>query len=644
MNMPSFGIGAQLVWESGDRPPFPLNKVITTLGRNEANDVMLDDPKVSSFHGNILNREDGWHLLDLKSRNGTLVNGKPVTACALRDGDAIAFGDITLRFQSPDPFRQGPLPLARLNQKIHTMAIQSPALRREAEEILREVERHEAFLKGLVETVSALAESRTQAHFAGRLAEILTRRLECRAVQLAAGSPRDLPARPPLETAAWDAGWSVDAVPEGRRLRLEQRGTEWRAVLAFAAAPGRGSIAFLAEGLPSEPREETRDLLEMILLFASVLWRNLGEIEELHRQETGRLLEEKERESRKAIDSLESRNRELDGFLQRMRSQLVFAEGGPMEKIQALARKLATVDLPVLITGETGTGKTYIANLIHHYSARAGKPFTVIDCATLPANLIESELFGHEKGAFTGAVARKIGKVEACAGGTLFLDEIGDLPLELQGKLLRFVQEGRFERLGGNETVQVDVRIVAATNHDLQERVKAQKFRQDLFYRLHVLPLAMPALRERADDIPVLARHFIRKHFGQDSWSFTPDALEAIKTHPWPGNVRELENKLQRAWLFHAGDRITAADLGLEAAGPSPRAAAGDEPLDKKTLEEYREEYESALLRRCLKHYKGNITKCAEHLQISRNTCKSMLRKYRLVGDQDDDAGEGNEG
>src|SRR5690606_28743379 len=181
-----------------------------------------------------------------------------------------------------------------------------------------------------------------------------------------------------------------------------------------------------------------------------------------------------------------------------------------------------------------------------------------------------------------------------------------------------------------------DVRIVAATNYDLEERVKGGKFRQDLFYRLHVLPLRMPSLRERPQDIPVLARHFIRKHFGQGEWSFSPDALEAMRAHDWPGNVRELENKLQRGWLFHAGDTLTAQDLGLEPDGAG--TAAAEDPGTKKTLEEYREEYETGLLRRCLKLYKGNITKCAEHLQISRNTCKSMLRKYKLVGDQDDGA------
>jgi DNA-binding NtrC family response regulator len=643
--MSSFGIGAQLVWESGERPSFALNKVITTLGRNEANDVQLDDPKVSSFHGNILNREDGYHLLDLKSRNGTIVNGKAISACALKDGDVLAFGDIKMRFQANNPFPKGPLPLDRLNRKIHTMAIQSPALRREAEEILREVERHQEFLKSLVETVSGLAESRALSQFAVKLAETLTRKLECRTVLMSAENPQDLPSPPPLESAPWEPANSASPEAGERILNIEMRGQEWRATLAFAAAPGRGRIAFLAEGLDAEPRDEARDLLEMILLFASVLWRNLAEIEELHRQETGRLLDEKDKENRKAIDALERQNRELDGFLKQMRTQLVFAEGGPMEKVQALARKLASVDLPVLITGETGTGKTYIAQLIHHHSARSSKPFVVVDCATLPANLIESELFGHEKGAFTGAVARRIGKVESAHGGTLFLDEIGDLPLELQGKLLRFAQEGRFERLGGNETIQVDVRIVAATHYDLEERVKSQRFRQDLFYRLHVLPLGMPPLRSRPDDVPVLARHFIQKHFGRSDWSFSADALEAMRNHAWPGNVRELENKLQRAWLFHAGDRISAADLGLEAGTSVPGLPGeADSLLDGKTLEAYREEYESALLRRCLKTYKGNITRCAEHLQISRNTCKSMLRKYKLVADQDVDSGEGEEG
>jgi predicted component of type VI protein secretion system len=247
--MSSFGIGAQLIWESGERPPFALNKVITTLGRNEANDIQLDDPKVSSFHGNILNREDGHHLLDLKSRNGTLVNGKPVSACALRDGDVLDFGDIRLRFRALTPFPEGPQPLARLNRKIHTMAIQSPALKREAEEILREVERHQEFLKGLVETVSALAESRTPAHFAVKLAETLTGKLECRSVALTAERSQDLPVPAPLEVVPWDLA-SAPLAEGARALLIEPRGTEWRAALAFEAAPGRGRIAFLAEGWP----------------------------------------------------------------------------------------------------------------------------------------------------------------------------------------------------------------------------------------------------------------------------------------------------------------------------------------------------------------------------------------------------------
>ena len=237
--MASFGIGAQLVWDNGERPPFALNKVITTLGRNESNDIFLDDPKVSSFHGNILNREDGFHLMDLKSRNGTLVNGKPVTACALRDGDAIAFGDIQLKFKALTPFPKTPMPLARLNQKIHTMAIQSPGLRKEAEEILREVERHQEFLKSLVETVSALTASRTVGHFAEKLADILSRKLDSRSVSLGAERVQDLPRACALQAAAWDASEAkAGAGGNGRWLKVSSDSAGWRVQLAFEPAPG----------------------------------------------------------------------------------------------------------------------------------------------------------------------------------------------------------------------------------------------------------------------------------------------------------------------------------------------------------------------------------------------------------------------
>ncbi len=670
--MSNFGFGAHLVWESGERNPFPLSKIITTLGRNEANDILLDDLKVSSFHANILNREDGYHLLDLKSRNGIQVNGKVITTCALKEGDRIDFGDIVLRFHSQTPFPKAPIPLTRLNQKIHTMAIQMPELRKEAEEIFKEVERHQNFLKALVETTTSLAESRTLSQFADKLAEILTRKLECRSVSISAEREEALPKSLSLNMTPWNSGLAIEARENtagiGRFLKIAFGDSSWRIQLVFETNKEKGWIAFIADGVAAEPQDDIRDLLDMILLFASVLWRNLQDIEDLHRKETGELLQEKDRESRGLIEGLEKKNRELDDFLRQMRNNLIYAEGGPMEKVQTLARKLATVDLPVLITGETGTGKTYIAKLIHHFSSRSAKAFIVVDCSTLPANLIESELFGHEKGAFTGAMARKAGKVEGCAGGTLFLDEIGDLPLELQGKLLRFVQEGKFERVGGNETIHVDARIVAATHYDLEERVKSGKFRQDLFYRLHVLPLLMPPLRDRSEDVQVLARHFIQKHFGQTHWSFSPDAHEAIRVHTWPGNVRELENKLQRAWLFHTGNVVTASDLGLEtkgfetggleAAGLETRGVqnnssesknrlgssssllktdSAQESFENKTLEQFREEYESTLLRNCLKHFKGNITKCAEHLQISRNTCKSMLRKYKLVQDDEDE-------
>jgi len=651
--LPTFEFAAQLIWKSGERSPFILSKVITTLGRNEANDIHLDDLKVSSFHCNILCREDGYHLLDLKSRNGTLVNGKNAATAQLKDGDQIDFGDITLQFKAASPLAKIPIPLSRLNQKIHTMVLQLPEMSKEAEAIFKEVERHQDFLKSLVESTTELTTSKTLSQFTDKLAQLLIEKIKGQCVSITSEKLESLPQNHSLNLSSWNPAFEIEARENssgtGRYLKIDRVDAAFRVQLAFEVNADRGWINFITEGVESEPREDRKDLLEMILLFTSVFWKNLQDIADLHQKETGKLLAAKDKETRVQIEGLEKKNRELDDFLRQMRHNLVYAEGGPMEKVQALARKLATVDLPVLITGETGTGKTYIAKLIHHFSARATKPFIVVDCSTLPANLIESELFGHEKGAFTGAMARKAGKVEGCAGGTLFLDEIGDLPLELQGKLLRFVQEGKFERLGSTETIYVDTRIIAATHYDLEERVKQNKFRQDLFYRLHVLPLLMPPLRDRTGDIPVLARHFIQKHFGDSNWSFSVDAISAIRDHRWPGNVRELENKLQRAWLFHTGKVITSIDLGLEQLNSNsniiatsiptsiPNETSLSQDFENKTLEQFREEYETNLLKNCLKHFKGNITKCAEHLQISRNTCKSMLKKYKLMQEDEDE-------
>ena len=225
-------------------------------------------------------------------------------------------------------------------------------------------------------------------------------------------------------------------------------------------------------------------------------------------------------------------------------------------------RLVAATDATVLIGGETGTGKELIARAIHMHSDRRRRPFVKVNCASIPAELLESELFGHEKGSFTGAIAQHIGRFEAAHGGTLFLDEIGELPLHLQSKLLRAVQEQEFERVGGNRTIQVDVRIVAATNRDLKAMVEENRFRADLYYRLAVFPVNVPALRERSEDIPLLARYFVEKHavrMGRNIESIPAYALDALTNYDWPGNIRELQNVIERSVVMSDGPELHVA-------------------------------------------------------------------------------------
>ena len=253
----------------------------------------------------------------------------------------------------------------------------------------------------------------------------------------------------------------------------------------------------------------------------------------------------------------------------------------PMQNVFKLIGQLAASDATALVTGESGTGKELVARAIYHHSRRSGKPFLAINCAAIPENLLESELFGHEKGAFTGATNQRIGKFEQCHGGTLFLDEIGDMSLPTQTKILRVLQSGTFERVGGNQPVNVDVRVIAATNKPLEQAVAARQFREDLFYRLNVVRIQLPPLRERPSDIRFLVNYFLRKFSraaGQKPRSLATAALAALETHRWPGNVRELENVIERALVVAKGDAILLGDLPPEVIGAGAQAAPVSTP------------------------------------------------------------------
>ena len=297
-----------------------------------------------------------------------------------------------------------------------------------------------------------------------------------------------------------------------------------------------------------------------------------------------------------------------------------------MQAVFSFIRKVAASTAPVLILGESGTGKEMAALAIHRRSPRTKGPFVPINCNAIPENLLESELFGHEKGAFTGAHMQRKGLIENAAGGTLFLDEIGDLPLPIQVKLLRFLQDQTFQRVGGRQEIKIDTRVVTATNLNLKQAVAEGRFREDLYYRLAVVVLALPPLKERGDDIGLLATEFLQRYSVRNSKSglvFTPETLRAINRHAWPGNVRELQNRIQRAVIMASGKRVTVADLELE----------GLEPLPLSTLREAREEVEKELVEQALRRHAGKITTAALELGISRPTFYELMDKLGIPRD-----------
>ncbi|ULQ45639.1 sigma-54 dependent transcriptional regulator [Flagellatimonas centrodinii] len=325
------------------------------------------------------------------------------------------------------------------------------------------------------------------------------------------------------------------------------------------------------------------------------------------------------------------------------RAPALAGDAPSMQRIRRLIDQVAMHDTTVLITGESGTGKEVIAQQIHACSARADKPFVAINCGAIPGELLESELFGHEKGAFTGAITTRKGRFELAEGGTLFLDEIGDMPLPMQVKLLRVLQERSFERVGGSRTITCNVRVVAATHRDLEAAVNDGLFREDLFYRINVFPIETPALRDRLEDLPLLVTTLCRRlaDQGRPAVSLDAEALAALALQRWPGNVRELANVLERVAVTVLGEVAGVDDLpgryrppGLPAAAPSrptgPRTEADPLPAEGIDLREHLSRIECGLIREALGRANGVVAHAAQLLRMSRTTLIERLRKYNL--------------
>ncbi len=443
-----------------------------------------------------------------------------------------------------------------------------------------------------------------------------------------------------LRTALERAGYSVDEAPDGNSAISKIRARRYLLILTDLKLPGRSGIEVLRESKQADPT------IPVILVTA------FGSVEEaVTAMKDGAfdfIQKPVDLDHLKILVQRAAQQQELlrenlllrEEYAARYGFPQIVGEDKALKEVSQQVQRVAATDSTVLLLGESGTGKELFARAVHHLSPRRDHPFVALNCAAIPEGLVENELFGHERGAYTGAGARKIGKMELANRGTLFLDEIGELPPAIQAKLLRVLEEKRFERVGGTQTVDVDVRIVTATNRDLRAPSAEKAFREDLYFRIAAVPITIPPLRERGSDIPLLADHFLKKYrveFRKPGLGFTKGARERLCGYRWPGNVRELQNTIERAVILSDGEAIDADTLQL----PAARPAAGQLPSGtipenfnwEGTLREVSrralEHVDRFLIENALRECKWNKTRAAEKLGVS---FKTLLSKMRALG------------
>jgi len=429
-----------------------------------------------------------------------------------------------------------------------------------------------------------------------------------------------------MEYSLHEAGYRVSVARDGDEALVYARKNPPRLIITDLRMERVGGF----ELLEAVRREMPETLVVVVTAFGSIE----NAVEAMQRGAHDYLAKPFSRDALRLVvqralsySGLQRENRTLRQQLQTQAETKVLTAAPKMEAVLELVDKVAASEASVLLLGESGTGKELLARRLHHHSERAGGPFVALNCAAIPKDLIESELFGHLKGAFTGALKDRVGKFELADGGTLFLDEIGELPLAQQPKLLRALQEGEVEPVGAGTPRKVDVRVVAATHRDLAADIRAERFRDDLYYRLAVIPVSIPPLRERPEDIPYLARHFLRQLAPERDLDLTPAALEMLRRHPWPGNVRELENLMQRLAVLCRHDSIEPADLPMGLRGS---AKASDSPFTLPADGYPLEELEKSAILQALDRTGGNQTRAAALLHIPRHVLIYRLEKFGL--------------
>jgi DNA-binding NtrC family response regulator len=435
-----------------------------------------------------------------------------------------------------------------------------------------------------------------------------------------------------LSATLLDEGYEVDIASDGQEGIKKAREKRYDLVLTDLKLPGADGIEVLSEVKEVDPETSVIVMTAFGTVESAVEAMKMGAFDFLTKPfDTDRL-------SLLIKRALENRRLMAENIL--LREELahnlglteIIGKSSRMQEATELVRKVASSDTSVLLLGESGTGKELFAQAIHYLSLRKSGPFVPINCAAIPRELLENELFGSEKGAYTSSTARKMGKFEIAEGGTIFLDEISDMDVSLQAKLLRVLQERKFERLGGTKTINVNVRVIAATNIDLKEAIKKRKFREDLYYRLSVFPITIPPLRDRREDIPSLADYFIDKfctEMNKKRKKLSAESLTLLDKYHWPGNVRELENTIERAIILCESKTITPEHLAIRLATPAEirlREGAGL----KEVAAHAQAEAEKSLIMRVLSQTRGNKKKTAEILKIDYTTLFEKLRKYGL--------------
>jgi two-component system, NtrC family, response regulator HydG len=582
-----------------------------SIGRDHTNTLPINDRSVSRRHCAIRKLSaDRFEIRDLGSRNGTTVNGLPVTARVLRDGDEVRLGDCYFRFRL---LGSG----ARWNQfPAHS---DEPALDTRTLLLQRLEAGGSSVLAMVIKIGMGMQMVRGKEEIAQHLLACAFEAIPAaRGVVLLFDQGRDDPAfafsRNRDGTPNTDA--PIDSAVVARTL------SERIAIVSGGPQPGNPSGFVLAAPIQSQD-----SILGVMYLDAGVRGTAFNDAHLQLAAALGSILGAPFENARR-LEWLEAENRRLQEVAD-IEHDMV-GGGTRMREIFQFVSKVAPTDSTVLIRGESGTGKELVARAIHRNSPRAAQRFVAINCATLTETLLESELFGHERGAFTGALLKKLGKLEMAHRGTLFLDEVGELPLGIQSKLLRVLQEREFERVGGTQPIRVDVRILAATNRDLESALAGGAFRQDLFYRLNVVSLSMPALRDHREDIPLLARHFLAKHGKRVTRrlaGLSREALARLEAYDWPGNVRELENAIERAVVLGTTELIVPEDLP-EAVLDAPE---GSGPMGGYH-ETVREEKKRAILA-ALERAGGSYTAAAKLLGVHPNYLHRLVRNLGLKED-----------